>query len=110
MTKPQTSALVDITPVTGAPLSQGYDTPEYRLDRSRPKASWAKLSKPPAKAHCDECARLQHETRGAAGPRMQPRYRRTLPDGGPKLLLCGRHAEAWRDRDDQDLINRGWTR
>lgn len=102
MTNSTPPALVDITPETTAPLSMHYANSDYRLSPTQPKANWARLSKPPVKAHCDECARIQHETRGASGPRMQPRHRRTIPDGGPKLLLCGRHAEAWRERDRID--------
>ncbi|WP_280466549.1 hypothetical protein [Nocardia cyriacigeorgica] len=102
MTNPDT--LIDLAPSTAAPLSAFYDTAVYRLGRGE-VAQWTKGGGGRA-AHCDECARLQHETRGASGPRMAPRERRTVirecPEGAVSLLLCTRHATAWRDRDDTD--------
>jgi hypothetical protein len=107
MTKPQTSALVDITPENTAELSAKFGTdPDYRASAGR-RPSWAKIANPSARgAMCAECAQLQHETRGQFGPRMQPRTRRSFPakvGGGPALSLCTRHAQAWRDRDAEDM-------
>jgi len=106
MTKPQTRALVDVTPETSAELSAKFADPDYRASAGR-RPSWAKIANPAAKgAMCAECAQLQHETRGAFGPRMQPRTRRSFPKsagGSPALALCTRHAQAWRDRDAEDM-------
>jgi len=89
-----------LTAETGAPLSEHFAVEAYRVRGSeRPK--WAKATV--RTKHCDECAMIQHETRGAVGPRMQPRHRRTLPDRKVSLLLCTRHAQAWRERDEADL-------
>lgn len=98
MTKPHT------TRVAAAPLSWHYDTVEYRLGPTQPKATWTSVTGSAAGAACDECARLQHETRGAFGPRMRPRHQRTVLGGGPTLALCGTHATAWRDRDADDTL------
>lgn len=91
-----TGALVDPTPQQRAELSTAYDTPEYRAAGRAVRWSAYKGTR----EHCAECAARQHETRGAYGPRMRPTQRRALP-GGPTLLLCGCHAQAWRDRDGQ---------
>lgn len=79
-----------------AELSAHFDTPEYRLSRTQPRATWTTK----VGTYCDECAQLQHETRGASGPRMQPKQRRTVARAS--LALCNRHANAWHDRDDAD--------
>lgn len=102
MNDPTPPTLVDFDRVTDAPLSRHYSNSDYRLSRSRPNVDWDNLTKPPAKDHCAECFMVQHETRGKSEPRMQPRWRRTIP-GGPQLLLCSRHAEAWRERDRADV-------
>lgn len=100
MTNPDT--LIDVAPSTAAPLSAFYDTAVYHLERGM-AAKWTKGGGGRG-AHCDECARIQHETRGASGPRMAPRERRTIAhgEGSVSLLLCSRHAAAWRDRDQAD--------
>ncbi len=81
---------------TGADLSAHYDTPEYRLSPAKPRATWATK----VGTYCDECVRLQIETRGASGRRMPPKQLRTV--AGTSLALCNRHANAWHDRDDAD--------
>jgi hypothetical protein len=64
------------------------------------KVKWARKA-PRARADCDECAALQHETQGRYWPRRQVRARRTV-NGGHPLDLCGAHAQAWKDRDRAD--------
>lgn len=76
------------------PLSRIYDTPTYRArPNTRPVYRDA-----PIQAPCDECVAVQHETHGKFGPRLPARVRRILV-GAPDLRLCGRHVQAWRDRD-----------
>jgi len=97
------AVLVDVTPVTSAPFSVAHTAPEYRVGPSNPKPRWAKIDNPAPGAFCDECATRQHETRGASGPRMQPRQRRTITGRREaSLRLCTRHATAWRERDTAD--------
>jgi hypothetical protein len=52
------------------------------------------------RADCDECAALQHETRGEFWPRRQVRARRVVnTNPATALRLCGAHTAAWKDRD-----------
>lgn len=81
-------------------LSDRYDEYAYRASRRRPP-KWAKLPAATAKtAMCAECVQLQHETRGAAGPRSRPTQIRR--SGDTELVLCVAHAESWRERDAAD--------
>jgi len=92
----------NVTSVNSAPLSQLYSAPAYRASAAE-SASYAQSK---SQLPCDECCAVQHETRGEFGPRMQTKVRRTFK-GGPNLRLCRRHANAWRERDEQDLKKRG---
>lgn len=76
-------------------LSQKFSTAEYR-NRPGVKVKWARKA-PRARADCDECTALQHETAGAYWPRRQIRGRRTAND--TTLDLCSAHIAAWKDRD-----------
>ncbi|WP_067904544.1 hypothetical protein [Nocardia vaccinii] len=88
-------------------LSARYDDPEYRASAAA-RPSWAKIATPPTGAWCDECAQLQHETRGASGLRMPPRMRRSIPGHRELALkLCSRHGQAWKERDAADLPTDG---
>ncbi|MFE4461446.1 hypothetical protein ACFROC_29190 [Nocardia tengchongensis] len=101
-TAPQGDALVDVTPETSAPLSRHFSAEPWRATAAR-RPKWQKIANPSPAAHCSECAVLQHETRGEFGPRMQPRARRTFAgDKASALVLCSRHAQAWRARDAVD--------
>lgn len=81
-------------------LSERYGHGEYRAGPGI-KVRWARRA-PRARADCDECAALQHETKGEYWPRRQVRQRRTM--GETRLDLCGAHAAAWRDRDALDGV------
>lgn len=116
MTSTGTPALVDVQAETSASLSQRYATqPDYQA-RPGDRPRWSKIDTPPAGAMCDECAQLQHETRGRYGPRKQPRERRTFPAiagkraAGPALRLCYQHAQVWHAKDDHDAPLPGKTR
>ena len=76
------------------PFARAFVGADYRGP-----ATWTpvKLVRP---VSCDECFALQHETRGAAGHRADARFRRTVANGGPVLLLCSRHAASWHERDE----------
>jgi hypothetical protein len=79
-------------------LSAALATPAYRLDRGE-KAKWTRINV--KTIDCVECTHLQHETRGAFGPRRQAKWRRALPEGH-RLDLCRAHEMAWRERDKTD--------
>lgn len=49
------------------------------------------------RATCDECFAVQHEDRGTGWPRNTAITRRT--SGEHVLLLCGMHAELWKEKD-----------
>ena len=84
-----------------APLSQHFADVLYRI-RPDDQPKWLKTTA--SSRPCDECAWLQHETGGTYGLRKAPRHRRCFI-GGPTLLLCALHAEAWRERDTADLTS-----
>lgn len=89
----------ELTQTTTAPLSKAFENPSYRASATeKPKWTPVKVKAPMA---CDECAAVQHETRGTYGPRANARQRRAFV-GGPILRLCTRHANAWRERDEKD--------
>lgn len=100
--QPEPGALIPVRHQTTAELSAHWSGRDYRASASRPP----KYLKAPSGGgrHCAECAWRQHETRGASGPRMRPAFTRSLPSAPElePLLLCGRHAEAWRERDRRD--------
>lgn len=79
-------------------LSDVFDTDHYRA-RPTDNITWTprRTTQP-----CDECAALQHQTRGAAGPRRPAKHRRTITPDNIALLLCHNHADAWRARDHHD--------
>jgi len=79
-------------------LSQRYAHGEYRAGPGI-KVKWTRCA-PRARADCDECTALQHETHGQYWPRRQVRQRRAV--NGLRLDLCGAHTQAWRDRDVLD--------
>lgn len=81
-----------------ASLSQQFAHGEYRAGPGV-KVKWTRRA-PRTRADCDECAALQHETRGAYWPRRQVRVRRAVH--GTTLDLCPLHAAAWKDRDQQE--------
>lgn len=85
-------------PTTTQTLSARFDVDAYH---ARPKDTirWTATR---SGRGCDECAALQHETRGQYGPRHPARQRRAIT-GGPDLLLCHTHADAWRTRDTYHL-------
>lgn len=82
-------------------LSARFGNGEYRAGPGM-KVKWTRKA-PRARADCDECAALQHETRGAYGPRRQVRARRAVT--GTTLDLCAAHAVAWKSRDIADGAN-----
>ncbi|MFD7045618.1 hypothetical protein [Rhodococcus jostii] len=89
----------ELTVTVSAPLSTTYANPSYRASaQEKPKWTPVKVKAP---IPCDECAAVQHETRGRFGPRASARQRRGFV-GGPILRLCTRHANAWRERDTRD--------
>jgi hypothetical protein len=108
---------VEVRPAPAVSLSGKYRTDaEYRANAEwQPK--WTPVKPGPRAGACDECAQLQHETRGKFGPRMQPRKRRVFPTKsapdpatghtirvkGPVLALCSRHAQAWEELDADDI-------
>jgi hypothetical protein len=50
---------------------------------------------------CEECAWVQHESRGDFGPKRQAKHRRRHPMG-PQLELCTAHMKLWKERDERD--------
>lgn len=89
----------NLTPVDSAPMSKAFAVMSYRSSpEERPKWSAIKVKNP---MPCDECAAVQHETKGAYGPRANAKQRRAFK-GGPILRLCTRHANAWHERDQKD--------
>jgi len=80
-------------------LSQALAVDANRLIRGE-TARWTSVRiKSPRP--CQECSQLQHETRGAFGPRRQVTHRRKHPYGGV-LELCNEHTRLWKERDEQD--------
>lgn len=79
-------------------LSKQFGNGEYRAGPGV-KVKWTRRA-PRARADCDECTALQHETNGQYWPRRQVRHRRAV--GGTTLDLCAAHALAWKDRDHQE--------
>jgi hypothetical protein len=79
-------------------LSTMFAHGEYRAGPGV-KVKWTRRA-PRGTADCDECAALQHETRGAFWPRRQVRVRRSV--NGTTLELCAAHAVAWKNRDHQE--------
>lgn len=79
-------------------LSDAFDNDKYRA-RPTDGVSWAPVR---TAQPCDECAAVQHQTHGAAGPRRPARTRRSIT---PQitLLLCHIHADSWRTRDSSDI-------
>jgi len=80
-------------------LSKELASYAYRLAVDE-VAKWTDI-KVKAPRDCQECAQLQHETRGSFGPRRQAKHRRAHPMG-PKLELCSAHTEQWKVRDAKD--------
>lgn len=79
-------------------LSKRFGHGEYRAGPGQ-KVKWTP-KKPRVHTDCEECSALQHETRGAYGPRRQIRTRRAV--NGTGLDLCHAHALAWKGRDTHD--------
>lgn len=79
-------------------LSDALADPFHRL-RPGQQATWTPVRA--STVDCQECAHLQHERRGAFGPRRQAKWRRKTPDG-TRMDLCRGHALAWRTRDHTD--------
>jgi hypothetical protein len=84
-------------PRTLTPLSRAFSSGDYRS--AGHEVTWARRQ-PRARADCDECTALQHETGGKYWPRRQVRHRRTT--NGTVLDLCAGHAHEWRARDEED--------
>lgn len=93
-----TPALFPEPEVAPPPLSAALATAPWRLRRGQ-MARWTRIR--PRTLDCQECAHLQHEMRGAYGPRRQAKHRRVVP-GFTRLDLCHAHAQAWRERDQND--------
>lgn len=93
------------TKTTKTTLSRGFAASLYRWRSGMPRPHYAQVK---GRDRCDECVARAHEqyaTSGAlAGARSSVRERRTLtaPDATRTLLLCGAHAELWRERDAAD--------
>src|SRR5262245_24608512 len=79
-------------------LSAGLGGAAWRLEPGQ-RARWTDLRV--KTIDCVECTWLQHETRGAYGPRRQAKRRRTAGQR-PRLDLCRAHALAWKQRDETD--------
>lgn len=92
-------AMFDVDPAEPVQLSKALAVYEFRLAADE-TAKWTDI-KVKAPRDCQECAQLQHETRGPNDPRRQAKHRRTHPMG-PKLELCSAHTEQWKVRDVED--------
>jgi hypothetical protein len=79
-------------------LSLWLSAPVYRLTPGQ-RAKWTELHV--KTVDWQECAMLQHETRGGFGPRRVAKHRRRLPSG-MALDLCRAHTMAWKRRDSDD--------
>lgn len=91
--------MFDVQPAGPVQLSKALAVYEYRLALDE-VAKWTDI-RVKAPKPCQECAQLQHETRGSFGPRRQAKHRRTHPMG-PKLELRSAHTEQWKVRDAED--------
>lgn len=58
----------------------------------------AKYKSSTSRQPCDECIRLQHDSRGAFGTRGRVRWERT--GHGGRLLLCEAHKQEWTELDE----------
>lgn len=101
-----TPALFPEPPPDMPALSAQLSGPAWRLEPGG-RARWTQISV--KTIDCAECTWLQHETRGAFGPRRQAKRRRKA-DGMPRLDLCRSHAQAWQQRDENDSAPRGGDR
>lgn len=82
-------------------LSHQFAASTWRLAPGE-KAKWTALKV--RTIDCRECAVLQHEQRGAYGPRRIAKHRRVTPAG--RLDLCRAHSQGWRERDAVDSASR----
>lgn len=84
------------------PLSL-FDVPEPP-ERPAPKqaaapsgaATWSSY-RPKNRSQCEDCVAYLHENRGVGPPVAAARFKRRA--GGTDRLLCGQHAQRWRDAD-----------
>lgn len=88
-------------------LSKTLAACQYRLGPGD-QARWIRINV--KTLDCMECAHLQHETRGAFGPRRQAKRRRIGPEPDfARLDLCRAHALVWEQRDETDSNPKGTT-
>lgn len=81
-----------------APLFDEPPPRDFGLSRMHARARGQATYRPSSsKQPCDECMALQHETSGGWGSRAPVRHVRETAE--KRLLLCGPHAQLWRERD-----------
>lgn len=87
-------------------ISKHHSTPVYKASKNRPSRYRNSGSRQP----CEECAYVQHESRGSdvgrrrmqSGTRLLPEVKRgdkVIHPAGPTLRLCSAHLDEWRARD-----------
>jgi hypothetical protein len=59
-------------------------------------ATWSSY-RPKKRAQCEDCVAYLHEHKGRGPAVAAARFRRTA--AGVTRLLCGQHAQRWRDAD-----------
>lgn len=70
---------------------------QHEITAPTQKVKWTRRAAT-SRVDCQECAMLQHETRGSYGPRRRAKWRRTTCLGA-HLDLCTAHMQAWKARD-----------
>jgi hypothetical protein len=84
-------------PGSEAPALSRHLAEHHQLIQPWDTVKWTRRAAK-SRLDCQECAMVQHETRGAYHPRRRAKLRRTTSFGS-RLDLCNAHAQAWKTRD-----------